>query len=36
MYGRRNFPMIGTEIRIHNGMYTKSTFTKGILNRTTT
>ena len=28
--------MTGVEIRIHNGIYTKSTFTKSILNRTTT
>lgn len=36
MYGKRNYPMMGVEIRIHNGIYTKSTFTKSILNRTTT
>lgn len=36
MYGKRNFPMTGVEIRIHNGIYTKNTFTKNILNRTTT
>jgi translation elongation factor EF-G len=36
MYGKRNFPMMGVEIRIHNGIYTKSTFSKSILNRTTT
>ncbi len=28
--------MMGVEIRIHNGIYTKSTFSKSILNRTTT
>ena len=28
--------MMGVEIRIHNGVYTKSTFSKSILNRTTT
>ena len=28
--------MTGVEIRIHNGIYTKNTFSKSILNRTTT
>lgn len=28
--------MSGVEVKIHNGMYTKTTFTKSILNRTTT